>query len=293
MHAIKPYCAGIIVVFIWAGWITISRYAVHTTLLPSDITLLRYCTALVGITPLLLKHRWKAFKLHQYLVVGLGVGFPYTMFSFYGLQEIKAAQAGVVVNGMLPVMGAVVAWSLFQQRLSLVRWGAVALIFVANITMAGSHLFAREHLTGILLLLGAALVYTMHMTGIRKWGFRWQDALVAVAVVNVLLFVPIWLILPSALTQAPLVDIVSQALYQGIIVNIIALMCVAYSIRHLGTVTVSLFMAFVPVITALFAWIFLGEALVSREIIGIIGCSLGLMLYACDRTPTSFAGKQR
>jgi len=105
----RAYLACISVVLIWSGWITISRYGVHTMLQPADITLLRYCTALVFVSPLIFRHHWPKFKLHQYLVVGLGVGFPYTMSSFYGLRELKAAHAGVLVNGMLPIFGALAA----------------------------------------------------------------------------------------------------------------------------------------------------------------------------------------
>jgi drug/metabolite transporter (DMT)-like permease len=36
----------------------------------------------------------------------------------------------------------------------------------------------------------------------------------------------------------------------------------------------------VPVSTALLAWLILGEALGLYEIAGIVGCSLGLLLYA-------------
>ena len=280
MLAVKPSYAALLVVFIWSGWITISRHGVHSSLLPADITLLRYCTAFVTIIPLIVKHQWGKFRLYQYLLVGLGVGFPYTLFSFYGLQQIKAAQAGVLVNGMLPVLGAVVAYFVFTQKISFRRWFAIILIFLANITMAGSHLLARDHLLGIFLLLGAAAVYTMHMTGVKKWGFTWQDTIVTVAVSNVLLFVPIWLLLPSNLLQSATSDIITQAVYQGIIVNVIALMCVAYALRYLGTITVSLYMSFVPVVTALFAWLLLGESLVLREIIGIAGCSAGLFIYA-------------
>ena len=146
--------------------------------------------------------------------------------------------------------------------------------------MAGSDLLASNHILGICLLLGAATVYTMHMAGVKKWGFTWQDTIVTVAVSNVILFVPLWFLLPSNLFQSATSDIVIQAIYQGIIVNVIALMCVAYALRYLGTITVSLYMSFVPVITALFAWFFLGEALILREIIGIAGCSAGLFVYA-------------
>ncbi|MCP4150808.1 MAG: EamA family transporter, partial [bacterium] len=166
----KPYFAGILVVLIWSGWITISRYGVHSLLTPADITLLRYCTASFVVLPFIFRYPWKKFPLYQYLVVGLGVGFPYTMVSFYGLMEIRAAHAGVLVNGMLPVLGAIAAWLCFRQRISPVRHAAIALIFMANFIMIGENFFSSEHLLGITLLLSAAVIYTFHMVGVRLWG---------------------------------------------------------------------------------------------------------------------------
>ena len=92
----------------------------------------------------------------------------------------------------------------------------------------------------------------------------------------------LWFLLPSNLLQASFQDIAVQSIYQGIIVNVIALVCVAYAIRHLGTITVALFMSFVPVTTALLAWGLLGEALKIWELAGIVGCSAGLLFYAWD-----------
>lgn len=280
MKTFKPYLAGLAVVCIWSGWITISRYGVHTQLQPADITLLRYWTALLVVSPLVLRYNWRQFRLHQYLVIGLGVGFPYTMLSFYGLKVLRAAHAGVLVNGMLPVLGAIVAWLFFQQRLALHRYAAIALIFMANCLMTGGTVFSIGHLVGIVLLLTAAVCYTMHMTGIRLWRMGWQDVVVIVPLVNVVLFTPLWLLLPTNLSGSFLQDMVVQSIYQGVIVNVIALICVAYAIRHLGTITVALFMSLVPVTTALLAWGVLGEALGRWELAGIIGCSAGLLLYA-------------
>ena len=280
MKTLKPYIAGLTVVFIWSGWITISRYGVHSHLQPADITLLRYWTALLVVSPLVLRYNWRQFRLHQYLVIGLGVGFPYTMLSFYGLKVLRAAHAGVLVNGMLPVLGAIVAWLLFRQRITLHRYAAIALIFMANCIMTGGSVFSIGHSVGIVLLLTAAVCYTLHMTGIRLWRVGWQDVVVIVPLVNVVLFTPLWFLLPTNLSGAFLQDIAVQSIYQGVIVNVIALICVAYAIRHLGTITVALFMSFVPVTTALLAWGVLGEALGSWELAGIIGCSAGLLLYA-------------
>jgi drug/metabolite transporter (DMT)-like permease len=283
MKTIKPYLAGLAVVFIWSGWITISRYGVHSQLQPADITLLRYWTALLAVSPLICRYNWRQFRLHQYLVIGLGVGFPYTMLSFYGLKVLRAAHAGVLVNGMLPVLGAIAAWLLFRQRIAPHRYLAIGLIFLANFVMTGDTVLAVGQPVGIVLLLTAAVCYTGHMTGIRLWRMAWQDVVVIVPTVNVLLFTPLWLVFPTNLTGASLHDIAVQSIYQGIIVNVIALVCVAYAIRHLGTITVSLFMSFVPVTTALLAWAVLGEALGGWEIAGIIGCSAGLLLYGWER----------
>jgi drug/metabolite transporter (DMT)-like permease len=285
MKDMKAHLAGIALVCIWSGWIVVSRLGVQATLEPADITLLRYCTACIAALPLILRHDWGKFKPLHYLAVGLGVGFPYTILSFYGLRAIKAAHAGVLVNGMLPVLGLIVARLLFSQRINLLRYSAIALIFLSNMVMAGSDIFQVGHLRGIFLLLAAACVYMVHMTGIRQWGFDWRDVLVTVPVVNVILFIPLWFLFPSALFQASFTEMALQSVYQGIVVNIIALMFVAYTIRRLGLITASLYMSFVPVVTAVFAWIFLGEHLIMREILGIAGCSAGLLLYARGQGP--------
>jgi drug/metabolite transporter (DMT)-like permease len=280
MNNRRAYLACVGIILIWSGWITISRYGVHTILQPADITLVRYTTALCCVSPLILRHSWPKFRLHQYLVVGLGIGFPYTMLTFYGLRVLKAAHVGVLVNGMLPVFGAVAAWFILRQRVSLLRYGAIGLIFLSNFIMAGGDTFSAGHSVGIVLLLGAAAFYTMHMIGVKHWNFEWRDVLVTVPVVNVLLFLPLWFFLPTALFRADIKDIVSQAIYQGVLVNIVALMFSTYAIKHLGTVTVSIFMSVVPVSTAILAWFVLGEDLNGSELAGIAGCSLGLFLYA-------------
>ncbi len=290
MHTLKPMLAAAAVVFIWSGWITLSRYGVHSSLEPADITLLRYWTALVVVAPLALRYPWRAHPLHRYLVLGLGVGFPYTMLSFYGLRVVRAAHAGVLVNGMLPVLGALAAWFLFRQRIGLHRYAAIGLIFLANGVMAGGRVLSPDRLVGVFILLAAACCYILHMTAIRLWRMDWRDVVVAVPVVNVVLFTPLWFVLPSSLGGASLHDMAVQAVYQGVIVNVLALTAVAYAIRYLGTITVALFMSFVPVTTALLAWALLGEAPSGWETTGIVGCSLGLTLYAWEPGTAARAG---
>ena len=280
MILLRAHLACMLIVCIWSGWITISRYGVHSSLQPADITLLRYVTALICVSPLILKYRWSKFSIPQYLLVGLGIGFPYTMASFYGLQELKAAHAGVLVNGMLPVFAAIAAWFVLSQSVPRIRYIAILIIFLANFVMAGGDTFSPSHIGGILLLLSAAVFYTIHMVCLKLWHFEWKDVIVTVPVVNALFFIPIWFVFPTNLFEADMVDIVSQSFYQGILVNIFALMCSTFAIKHLGTITVSIYMSIVPVTTALLAWVILGETLNSFELAGITGCSIGLFIYS-------------
>lgn len=146
--------------------------------------------------------------------------------------------------------------------------------------MAGSDTFSATHIGGIVLLLSAAVFYTIHMVCLKLWHFEWKDVLVTVPVVNVVIFLPLWFVFPTNLFQANSIDILSQSFYQGILVNIFALMCGTYAIKHLGTITVSIYMSVVPVTTALLAWIILGESLNNFEFAGIAGCSIGLFIYS-------------
>jgi drug/metabolite transporter (DMT)-like permease len=280
MNIMRAHFACMLVVCIWSGWITISRYGVHSSLTPADITFVRYLTAFILISPLILRYNWNNHKASHYLMVGLGIGFPYTLVSFYGLEQIKASHAGVLVNGMLPVLGAIAAWFLLRQRVSNSKYLAIALLFLSNLVMAGGETFSLEQTVGILLLLSAATLYTMHMIAIKRYHFEWSEVLITVPVVNTLLFFPCYFFLPANLVHASFTDIVTQAFYQGVMVNIIALMLVAYAIKALGTITVSIYMSVVPITTALLAWLFLGEGLNSFELGGITGCSIGLFIYA-------------
>lgn len=280
MTNIKAHLACMLIVCVWSGWITISRYGVHSSLQPADITLLRYVTALIVVSPLILRYNWKRFHLYQYLLVGLGIGFPYTMASFYGLHEVKAAHAGVLVNGMLPIFGALAAWLVLSQTVSRMRYIGIGVVFVSNVIMAGTNTFSTAHVGGIVLLLLAAIIYTIHMVCLKLWHFEWKDVLVTVPVINVLIFAPLWFVFPNNFFQSSIVDILSQAFYQGILANIVALLCSTYAIKHLGTITVSIYMSIVPVSTALLAWLILGETLNSFELAGIAGCSTGLLIYS-------------
>lgn len=272
--------SGALVVLIWSGWIVFSRLGVHTRLTPADITLLRYVTAALCTLPWALRYPWRQLPLGRALVVALGCGFPYTLFSFYGLQLSPAANAGVLVNGSLPVVSGLLAIVVLKQRFSTGAWLGVGLVVVANAMMvwpvAGPLSLS---VSGSLLLFCAAWVMAIYMTAIKYWGVTTREILVWVPWLNALMFAPLWWWLPHSLSAAELKDIGLQVVYQGLVVSVLALFLMGFTIRQLGAMASAVLMAFVPATTALLAIPVLGEWPLTAQWLAIGVCSIGILLY--------------
>lgn len=276
----SAYIAALLVVCIWSGWITLSRLGVQTALTPYDITLLRFGTAALLTLPFSIQYNWRSVKWNQILLVALGCGFPYTMLSFIGLKTIKAANTGVLVNGMLPVIGLLFTLFWFKESVSKIKYLAIFILLIANVMMMNlSTDLSSTYFLGICSLLSAALVFSTYMAATKRWGYGMKDVIAFVPIVNAVLFLPIWLLFPSHISSVPVQDVIIQMLYQGVLVSVIALMLITFAVSKLGSGTMSVFLSYVPAVTAVLAFIFLHESLSLQEQVGILLCSVGLMVY--------------
>ncbi len=282
-HLVLASVGALFITFVWSGWIILSRSGVHTSLTPEDLTLIRYGTATVFALPFTLRYNWKELTLWKAVIVALGCGFPYTMFSFYGLLSIKAANAGVIVNGLLPVFGVILAFIILGEKSTRRRIVAIVLILLANLIMMGDTVnnLATDGF-GWLMLLGASFVFSSYMFLGKRWKFTTRDVLAFLPIINIVIFLPWWLLTSSGIQEASLSDLALQASYQGILVSVVALLLTFYAIKHIGAMNLSIYFSFVPFITAILAWMILNEHLVLHEIVGISVCSFGLLLYALN-----------
>jgi drug/metabolite transporter (DMT)-like permease len=279
--------AGITVVLIWSGWITLSRHGAAGGLTIYDMTALRFGTAALVTSPLWPKYRWNRVRIGPAVVVALGCGFPYVLLTFFGLQTMGAASVGVVVNGSLPIASALLGLGWLKRRPRRAVWVTAVAVLAANCCMmSGGLVFAtngRAAALGLACLLAAAFVLAAYMTAVQAWAFEVPDVLVLVPFINAILFVPVWwLVLPSSLGTASLSQIAVQAGYQGVVVSVVALVLFTECVKRLGAIASSLFMACVPACTAAMAWWLLGEALSPWQLGGIALCSAALVYYAAS-----------
>lgn len=271
--------AGCAIVLIWSGWIIASRSTLQHSLNPVDLTWLRFVCAAVVVLPLSLRHDWRALPLGRALVIALGCGFPYTLLSYYGLTILPSANASVIVNGTLPIFAAMLAYFVLRQAWTVSTLALAGIMLVANaLAMSSPDLVSLAALRALLVLLLAAAVLSVYMTAVKAWAVSLKEIVVWVPTINAVLFTPVWLMSESGIAACPPGELLFQLLYQGVLVSVVALFLFSYAVKVLGSVTTSMFMAFVPAATAILALLLLGERPGAAQWCGIALCSAGLLL---------------
>ncbi len=270
------------VVMIWSGWIIVSSWGVHQSLTPWDITFLRFTTAALVTTPFLYRKRKNLRSIFNTKVAlcGLGCGFPYAMASFFGLSSSPAQNAGVIVNGLLPLLAAAISYFWVKQRISKAKLLGIALIGLANALILFEG--GGANLRGTFFLFCAALFLASYTVSMNVWHISVDVMIVAVPWINALLFFPIWLFAPTGIYVATTSEILLQILYQGVLVSVIALFLMTYAIHALGSVTASTFMGIVPVVTAFLALVILPEPFSLMTTFSVVACSVGVVAYSAS-----------
>lgn len=288
LRALDPTRAGLIAAFfticIWAGFILVSRYGGKGVLTGWDVTALRF-----GVGALIALIFLPRVTLPPYKTILLfsafgGVGYAVTVYAAFRMAP--AAHASVLLPGSLAFTTAVIAWLWLKQSPSPAQRIALILVFV-GITLTAADTFSRDaHVTGLqllgdLLFLCGSSSWAVFTLLLRRHPMSPLTAAVSTTLGSAVLYLPVWwLFLPSTLTQAPVAEIVLQALYQGVLVVFVAMMLYSFAVRSLGGQTVALLMAIVPGVSALAAVPVLGEPLSMLTLAGLGAVTAGAVLGA-------------
>lgn len=271
---------------IWVGWILLTRYGVTTTLSPYDICALRFACAGILLAPVIYRQGWGICKvgLAKWLVIVSCAGVPYVLIASSGLQFAPAAHAGALVPGTMPLWAALLAMFFLKEKIAGVRKFGLMLIPFGIFILVGAGLtdFASGNWRGHLLFLAAAMTWASFTVAMRfagQSGFTPLQAAAVVSVVSALVFLPVYaLLLPHRIMEAPLAVIVSQTIFQGVLVSIVSLFAYARAVSILGASLGSSFASLVPVLAMLTAIPLLGEWPQPSDYIGIAAITFGVFL---------------
>ena len=289
------------VLCIWSSFILIARSSAKHTLTAFDIAFLRFLFSGAGVLPLIVWRAARATSGAGRLGAGLGglspmraaviggvAGIGYCSFAYSGFFFAPAAHASVLLPGSLPLWTALIAAALLHEHISPLRAAGLCLIVVGDFLVGGASLLKAldggQVWKGDLMFLAAAITWGTYTVLCRKWHIGAIDATLAIALVCLVSFVPLYALgvwsgwWPSGLAQAGWGEIAFQAVYQGGLAMLIAGFAFTQVVVTFGPLRTVMITAMVPVISALAAVPLLSEPLAPLPLAGLVCVTLGLLV---------------
>lgn len=263
-HYARGALYGLAAVGIWAAFIVVSRLGVRTSLTPWDIAAIRFAVAGSLLLPYVLR---KGFALERLGLTGLaaiviGCGAPMVLLVNIGLLFAPAAHAGALFPGVMPLIVAILAAAILKEAFTLRKWIGLALIVAGagGIVWGAGGSVGTAQTIGHALFLAAGLAWASYTVAMRNARLDGLHAAAIAGVVSLALYLPAYVYFAGAgVLEAPLLDVAIQAIVQGLLTAVVALLLYGRMVAILGASRGAAFVALTPAMTALMAIPVLGE----------------------------------
>ena len=255
---------GVAAVSIWAGFIVVSRLGVQTSLTPWDIAAIRFGVAGPLLLPYVLSN---GLALERLGWIGLGAivigcGAPMVLLVNAGLLFAPAAHAGALFPGVMPLLVAILAAAILKEAFTSQKRVGLALIVTGAVGIVwgtGGTIGTAQNV-GHALFLAAGLAWACYTVAMRRARLDGLHAAAIAAVGSLVLYLPTYaFVAGTSIFKAPLFDIALQAIVQGLLTAIIALLLYGRMVSILGATGGAAFVALTPAMTALVGIPILGE----------------------------------
>jgi drug/metabolite transporter (DMT)-like permease len=289
---------GLVAVCIWAGFIVVSRLGVQTSLTPWDVAAIRFSVASVLLAPYLWSRGLALDRLGWTGVVAIvmGCGAPMVLFVNAGLLFAPAAHGGALFPGTMPLMVAILAAVILKERFTPLKTVGLALIVIGAIGIvwiSGGAIGTKQNI-GHALFLAAGFVWACYTVAMRRARLDGLHAAAIAGVGSLVLYLPAYAIIAgTSLFKAPPADIALQAVVQGVLTAIVALLLYGRMVSLLGATAGAAFVALTPATTALMGIPVLGEWPSPIDWMAIATVSIGVYAVSGGPLPSARGAGRR
>ena len=292
------YLAMGAVVLIWSTFALSIRAAGSTSLTPGDVALLRFGVPSLLLIPVIpgTIRRMRQQRWFWTALIVIGGGFPFLMLVQQGGAATSAALVGTIPPGTIPVFITIFG-AVLGAHFTTARWLGIACIAAGVVVaMQGSGV---SHLAGVGLLLTAGALWTLYVLSVSKTGYRPLDIVVLLAVPSIVMtgvFIATGLLHTTLFTgSAVLLDVLTYAMIQGVVIGIISTLLYSFAITNLGASRAALMGSLSPVLTTLGAIPLLGETPALGTVVCLVLVSVGALtanLWGADVSLTHTRSRQ-
>jgi drug/metabolite transporter (DMT)-like permease len=237
-------------------------------------------TLYLVITKKFMKIKKEDLKL--FLMLSLFEPFFYFLGESFGLTYVSATVGSVLIS-TIPVFVTIGAWLLFKERLKVINYAGIIFSFIGVLVFImnkdGGISFNIKGLGLIFVAVFSAVGYNLTLS--RLVGSYSPVYIVNVQnIIGAVLFLPLFLIfdfrqfISMPLTFKMFVPVLELAIFA----SCGAFIFFAYSVRNIGITRANVFTNFIPVLTAIFSFILLGDKLTFQNIAGMIIVVAGLFM---------------
>lgn len=276
---------GLAAVCIWAAFIVVSRLGVSTSLTPWDVAAIRFAVAGTLLFPYVIR---KGLALERLGWIGisaiiLGCGAPMVLLVNFGLLFAPAAHGGALFPSVMPLMVAILAAAILKEAFTAQKTAGLALIVLGaiGIVWITGGAFGTPQNIGHALFLAAGFVWACYTVAMRRARLDGLHAAAIAGVGSFALYLPTYaLIAGTSVLKAPPFDIALQAIVQGVLTAIVALLLYGRMVSLLGATGGAAFVALTPAVTALMGIPILGEWPSAIDWVAIAMISIGVYVVS-------------
>jgi drug/metabolite transporter (DMT)-like permease len=282
---IRIYGAVILAMIFWAFSFIWFKMA-NENFRPVAIVFLRLVFAVILLTSYLaftkrfVKIRKNDYKL--FFLLALFEPFIYFLGESYGLTYVSATVCAVLIS-TIPVFAAIGARLIFKERLSFLNYSGIILSFIGVVIFVmnsdGSFSYSPKGIALIFVAVFSAVGYNLTLS-------RLVDHYSPIYIVNVqnvigaVLFLPLFLamelnpLLHMTFTFKMFIPVILLSAFA----SCAAFILFAFSVRNLGLMKANVFTNSIPLFTAFFSFLLLGDMLTVQNLIGMVVVIAGLYM---------------
>ena len=280
---------------IWAGFPAITKLSMASGALDAwDITALRFGVGGLLLLPLFAHRRLGTLRPWSALFLACGAGAPYVLLTAGGLEFAPGGHMGVITPSCMLLCSTLGSRLVLKEALTAGRIAGALAIAAGLVVLGWDGLANHGELTwlGDAMFVLGGVFWASYTIGLRVFRVEPLHATAVVGVLSMALYIPGYAWLAGAdLLAAPWREIVIQAVFQGVLSAIVALLFYTRAVAILGAARGAVFAALVPTFTLLLAIPLLGETPTALQLLGVAFVTAGMVFALGLHDPTKWRAR--
>ncbi|MBY8610053.1 MAG: DMT family transporter [Burkholderia sp.] len=278
---------GLLAAIIWGGFPVVTRLGVtHSALDAYDIAFIRFAVSGTLLLPVLLHRGLGTLRPASVALMVTGAGAPYILTVAAALSRAPVGYFALTPGSMI-AFTAILGRQVAHERLTAAQVAGIVAILAGIALTASDALRGAIGLPALGLFMLGGLLWAIYNVTTKRAAAGALHATAVVSVGSAVLYCPLYLAMRGgAVLHAPVAAIATQAIYQGVLMSVLALYCFSRAVVALGPAIGATFAALMPLLATLEALLLLGERPHAPALAGIAIVTAGMAASLASRWRT-------